>query len=372
MTEPIRVLQVFAQMNRGGAETMIMNFYRNIDRSKVQFDFVVHTNEKCSYDDEIKALGGNIYRIKSYDGKNHFDYKKSWSIFFKNNPQYKIIHGHMRSTASIYLKIAKKNNLKTIAHSHNTSSGNGLSALAKNILQYPIRYISDYFFACSMTAGEWLFGEKVCQNKNFYLVKNAIDSEQFIFDEEIRLSKRKEFNINDKFVIGHVGRFHPQKNHEFLIDIFKDVHINNKNAILLLIGDGEQKIKIKDKVDKYNLSDFVIFAGLRDDIPDLLQAMDIFLMPSFFEGLPVTLMEAQASGLNCMVSDTITNDVKITDLITFVSLKKSSKYWAEYIMSNLAYYTRRKTHNEIRNAGYDVKKNVRWLEEFYLTKHQKF
>src|SRR5699024_6622505 len=149
MTEPIRILQVFAEMNRGGAETMIMNLYRHIDRERIQFDFIVHTQEKCAFDEEIKQLGGKIYRVQKYVGTNHFDYKNAWKNFFLSNTDYKIIHGHVRSTASIYLKIAKKYNLVTIAHSHSISSGSGIKAVIKDVFQYPIRYISDYFLACS-------------------------------------------------------------------------------------------------------------------------------------------------------------------------------------------------------------------------------
>jgi len=180
MSQPIRVLQVFAQMNRHGSESMIMSMYRNIDRSKVQFDFIVHTTDKCDYDEEIESLGGRIYSIPRYTGTNHFLYKKAWHNFLKQHSDYKIIHGHIRSTASIYLKIAKKYGLITIAHSHNTSSGAGFSAIVKNIYQYPIRYIVDYLFACSKSAGTWLFGERACRKDNFFILNNAIDTKKFI------------------------------------------------------------------------------------------------------------------------------------------------------------------------------------------------
>lgn len=366
MPEPIRILQVFAQMNRGGAETMIMNLYRNIDRSIVQFDFVVHTDVKCSYDDEIRALGGYIYRIETYNGKNHYDYKKSWSIFFQNNPQYKIIHGHVRSTASIYLGIAKKYGLSTIAHSHNTSSGNGLSAIAKNILQYPIRYTADYLFACSKSAGDWLFGKKACQKENFYLIKNAIDSEQFTFDEKIRLSKRREFNINDKYVIGHVGRFHTQKNHDFLIDIFKEVHNKKKNAVLLLIGDGNLQAVIENKIRDNGLIDSVIFTGVRTDISELMQAMDVFVFPSLFEGLGIVTIEAQTTGLPTIVSETIPNEAYLTDLIIKEKLSSSPTKWAEKILEYTEGYERKNRTETIKSMGYDISETAYWLQKFYL------
>jgi len=361
------VLHVFALMNRGGAETMIMNLYRNIDRSKIQFDFMVHTEEECAFDDEINKFGGKIFSVPAYEGRNHISYKKSWEDFFKNHPEYKIIHGHVRSTASIYLKIAKKYGLTTIAHSHSTSSGTGFLAIAKNILQYPIRYTADYLFACSESAGVWLFGKRACKKDNFFILNNAIDTKKFIFNSTVREEIRKEFQIKDKFVIGHVGRLHAQKNHMFLIDIFKEVHDRNKNAILMLVGDGELRHSIEKKIKKLGLSDSVIFTGVRLDIPELLQAMDMFLFPSLHEGLPVTLVEAQASGLKILASDTITKEIAFTDLVNFYSLRSSPKKWAVKALNSLNRNTRQNYLTEIKNANYDIEENAKWLENFYLT-----
>jgi len=366
MKKPIRVLQVFAQMNRGGAETMIMNLYRHMDHSEIQFDFIVHTDKKCTFDDEIQLLGGKIFNAPVYKGTNHLEYKKWWNSFFRNHQDYKIIHGHIRSTASIYLKIAKDYSLTTIAHSHNTSSGSGFSAIIKNILQYPIRYIADYLFACSKSAGIWLFGKNACTKDNFFILRNAIDTKRFIYDEEIRLKKRKEFKIESKFVIGHIGRFAFPKNHTFLVDIFKKVHDKYSDTVLMLIGDGNLRPGIEKKVANLQLTESVIFTGIRSDIPDILQAMDVFVFPSLYEGLPVTLIEAQASGLECIVSDKITTEVRITDLITFCSLKNSSDFWARKIISDKFGDERRDFCTEITHAGYDVKENARFLENFYL------
>lgn len=366
MTNPIRILHVLGRLDIGGAETMIMNLYRNIDRTKVQFDFVVHTKNKGDYEDEVRALGGRIYSVPSYTVKNHSKYKKVWNDFFHEHKEYKIIHGHVRSTASIYLKIANKYGLLTIAHSHNTSSGKGLSAFVKNTLQYPIRNTADYLFACSEFAGNWLFGESAYKRPNFFLLKNAIDVEQFIYNEEVRNDKRKELNLEGKFVIGNVARFHPQKNHTFLIDVFKKVHDKNKNTALMLVGRGSLQPQIKEKVDSLGLKDNVIFTGVRSDIPDLLQAMDVFFMPSLYEGLPVTLVEAQASGLKCIVSDTITSEVSVTDLVNYTSLDESPDYWAESILSVNNDLGRKDMRGEIVASGYDIKESARWLEYFYL------
>lgn len=360
----IRILHVLGCLNRGGAETMVMNLYRDIDRTKVQFDFIIHTRDKCAYDDEIESLGGKIYRVPRYNGKNHFQYKKAWNIFFQEHPEYKIIHGHVRSTASIYLKIAKKYGLTTIAHSHSTSSGIGFSGIAKNILQYQIRYIADYLFACSESAGIWLFGKKACQKDNFYILNNAIDTQKFIYNQKKRMEKRKEFQLEDKFVIGHVGRFYGPKNHKFLIDVFKAVHERNNNAVLMLVGDGELQQSIEKKVNDLGLSNNVMFTGVRPDIPDILQFMDVFLFPSLYEGLPVTLIEAQAAGLPCIISDTITNEVCITPYIRPVSLSKTANEWAEIVISS-GKIDRIDTSYYIEKNGFDIRETVEELTMFY-------
>lgn len=365
MKNKIRILHVLGGMNRGGAETLVMNLYRNIDRTKFQFDFIVHTEKSCHYDDEIVKLGGRIYRVPRYKGKNHIQYKRAWENFFKEHPEYKIIHGHVRSTAAIYLKIAKKHGLKTIIHSHNTSSGKGFTALVKDVMQYPIRYISDYFFACSEAAGKWLFGSKVCKSKNYFIMNNAINTKEFIYNESIRLKKRQEFNIQNKLVIGHIGRFHPQKNHNFLIDIFKDLNSKNKNAVLMLVGDGELKPLIKRKVDSLGLNESVIFTGVRSDIPMLLQAMDVFVFPSLYEGLGMAVIEAQASGLYCIVSDKIPKEALLTNQVEVISLDSPPEIWANRILKNALNYKRDDTFNILRDSGYDVIETSNWISNFY-------
>lgn len=364
MKYPIRVLHVLGGLNRGGAETMVMNLYRNIDRSKVQFDFIVHTKNKCDYDEEIKALGGRIYSIPKYNGKNHLHYKKEWYKFLKEHTEYRIIHGHVRSTASIYLKIAKKLGRKTIAHSHNTSSGHGISAIVKNILQYRIRYIADYLFACSLISGEWLFGKEACKQNNFYLIKNAIDTDQYIFNNQIRDKIRKKIKVEDKFVIGHIGRFHLQKNHNYLIEIFKEIYDINKNSILMLIGDGELRSSIEKKINDLGLSDNVILTGVIDNVSELLQAMDVFVFPSLYEGLPVTLVEAQATGLQCFISDTITSEINISPYINSLSLSSTAKEWANNII-NYEKVSREDTKYYMKSSGYDIDDTVNNIFKFY-------
>ncbi|MDB6353564.1 glycosyltransferase family 1 protein [Trichococcus sp. K1Tr] len=370
MKEPIRILHVFGRLDRGGAETMIMNIYRKIDKNIIQFDFVVHTRDKCDYDQEIKELGGRIYSIPKYEGLNYSSYNKAWNVFFKDHPQYKLIHGHVRSTASIYLRIAKKYGLISISHSHNTSSGKGMVAFAKNLMQYPIRYIADDFFACSLYAGEWLFGKKVCQKDNFFILKNAIDVNAFRYNEAVRTIKRRELNLAGKFVIGHIGRFHPQKNHMFLVEVFKKVHDRNENTVLLLIGEGEQRAKVEEKVNKLGLTEHVLFTGVRDDIPQLIQAMDVFVFPSLFEGLGIAIVEAQASGLKCIVADTIPSEAFVTDIVESLPLNSKTDIWANKILEKSSNYKRNDVSQAIFHSGYDIKETAKWLQDFYIRKHE--
>jgi glycosyltransferase involved in cell wall biosynthesis len=367
MGAPVRVLRVVGRMNRGGLETIIMNAYRIIDREKLQFDFVVHTEEECAYDEEIRSLGGRIFNMPSYNGKNHFQYVKAWRNFFQEHPEYKVIHGHVRSTASIYLKIAKGFGLTTIAHSHNTSSGRNLQAIVKNALQLPIRYYADYLFACSTPAGKWLFGENVTSKSNFKVIPNGIDSQKYTYNPEISAEVKRDFGIGDEVVIGHVGRFHKQKNHLFLLSVFKEINRKNPNTILMLVGEGSLRNQITKQVEECGLTNKVIMTGSRNDVPRLMQAMDIFVFPSLFEGFGNVIIEAQAAGLPCIVSSTIPKEVELTSLVDFVPLNKSAEFWASKILSKLSRKVERtNTAGQIIMAGFDVYPIAKWYQDFYI------
>jgi len=363
----IKVLQVIGSLNSGGSQSMLMNLYRNIDRNKINFDFIVDRKKELLYADEIKKLGGKIYFLPQYKLYNHFHYKKAWSTFFKQHPEYKIIHGHVRSTASIYLKIAKKYGLKTIAHSHNTSSGKGILAIIKNILQYPLKYIADYCFGCSQKANEWLFGKKMASSDKAYILKNAIDTNKFVFDRSIREKIRRKYNITNELVIGNVARFTEVKNHKFLLEIFYEVLKKESNAKLMLIGTGELFNDIKEKAKELKIDSNVIFLGQQSNINELMQAMDIFALPSIYEGLPVTLIEAQATGMKCIISDVITDEVCVTNLIVKESLTNSVQQWGETILKECKNINRLDNNikEKIIENGYDIKTTVVWLENFY-------
>ena len=366
MTKPIRVLQVLSILNQGGAENMVMNLYRAIDREQIQFDFIVHTDERGVFDDEAESLGATIYHAPKYTGTNHFQYVKWWKNFLDSHPEYKILHSHIRSCASIYIPIAKKRGLKTIIHSHSTSNGTGFSSFGKRILQYPLRYQADYLFACSKEAGEWLFGEKVIKKDNFKIIFNGIDCDRFRFDEECRRQIRKEYGIENNFVIGHVGRHTPAKNPIFLLEIFAEVYKKNPTARLLQIGQGEMTEQLKEKCRDLGIEKTVIFAGIQNNVEKYYSAMDVFLFPSTWEGLGIVAVEAQTSGLHCLVSKPVPTlaDIK-AGLFHSMDLQKSAKEWAITTLSlkntdrsaEMAKYT--------RSAGYDINVTAKYLSEFY-------
>ncbi len=366
MDEPIRVLQVLGRLNRGGAESMIMNLFRNIDREKVQFDFVIHTNKHCDFTDEVLNLGGKIYSAPRYNVKNHLAYKKWWNTFFREHSEYKVIHGHMYSIASIYLKIAKKFGLTTISHSHTSSAKTGLPGVVKRIIQAPLKNIPDWLFACSDNAGRWLYGKSVEKRKNYVLLKNAIETQKYIYSQQTAEKIRKELSLENYFVVGHIGRMFGAKNHPYLLDVFNELLKKNENSVLLLVGDGPSRKEIEDKARSLGISEKVIFTGVRSDVNEVLQAMDCFVFPSLYEGLPVTVIEAQSAGLRCFISDRITDEVCITDLVTKKSIDVAPTLWADEIAESMKAFERKDTSQKIIASGYDIKATSAWLQNFYI------
>ena len=368
--EPIRILQVIGIMNRGGAESMIMNLYRNIDRAKVQFDFVENSLEHAAYDDEILSLGGRIFRCPHFTGKNYFQYKKWWEKFFREHAsEYHVIHGHIGSTASIYLGIAKKHGLFTIAHSHSSGTDHSIRSTLYALVSFRTRFIADYFFACSEVAGIDRFGKSTTQQNNYRVLCNAIDTPLFRYNAAIRKEMRHQLDIQNEFLVGHIGRFTIAKNHTFLLDIFKAIADAKSDIRFILVGDGAIRSEMEDKAEKLGIKDRIIFTGVRSDVNRLMQAIDVFVFPSLFEGLPVTLVEAQASGLPCVISDKVPQESILTKkLVTVKRLEDSPKEWAEHIISRLS-EVRNDHSEEIKEKGYDVKQTAKWLEEFYLEKH---
>ncbi len=376
MDGPIRILQVLTVMNLGGAETMIMNYYRNVDREKVQFDFLLHRPERGFFDDEIESLGGKIFRMPAISPKTYLSYKKQLNVFFKSHPEYSIVHSHLNALSCIILKVAKKYNIPVrIAHSHlavepfilkkilkkNTDVRATVKDATQSLIRHNVPKFATHYFSCGEKAGQWLFGKR----NGVTIINNAINSKKFAFDTEMSSSIKADLNITNKKVIGHVGRFNEQKNHFFLIRVFNEILKKNKNCVLMLIGDGNLKSAIEQEAEKLGISESILFLGVRKNIPELLQAFDVFLFPSLYEGLPVTLIEAQASGLNIVTSDTVTQEVNITNQTSFLSLKDPLEKWADITIASLD-YNRMDTTDQIKKGGYDIYENAKNLQEFYL------
>ena len=357
----IRVLHIVTYMGRGGLETMIMNYYRQMDRTKVQFDFLVHRDFRADYDDEIERLGGRIYRIGRlipWSGA----YQRALDAFFAAHPEYRVVHVHQDCLSAVILKAAKKHGVPVrIAHSHNSSQDKNLKYLLKLYYKRQIPTYATALFACGKDAGDWMFG-----GKPYTVVNNAIDAAQYRYRQARACEVRQALGIAEEaFVIWHVGRFCPVKNHAFLLDVFDQLHRENERAVLLLVGDGELRSSMEEKAKAMGLEDRVLFTGVRSDVCDLMQAMDVFVFPSLYEGLPVSLVEAQAAGLPCVISDGVPEACMLTDLVQRVDLEESARQWAERILKVKA-TVRRDRYDEIAASGYDIVTNAAWLQQYYI------
>lgn len=364
-----KILQVVTHMNRGGLETMLMNYYRSIDRQSMQFDFLTHRPYGGDYAEEIRQLGGIVYHLPVL---NPFSlrYRKLLGQFFDEHPEYQVIHVHQDCLSSVILKVAMQHGIKVrIAHSHTSSQDKDVKYPIKLFYrQFIPKYATD-LMACGKDAGEWMF-----RGAEFRILNNAVDTQLYTADCEKRGVLRKQLGIAaDEFVLGHVGRFSPPKNHAFLTDIFYRIKKIESNARLLLVGrdSGEIADRIKEKVKTLHLVDSVIFTGVRSDVADLLQTMDVFLFPSIYEGLPVTLVEAQAAGLPCLISDKVPPDCKITDLVQQIPLSVGAEAWAKAAIEAGKKSARKDTSAQIKAAGFDIAENAKWLQEFYLQAAQR-
>lgn len=361
----IRVLQIGMTDTLGGIETFLINYYRNIDKSKIQFDFInIYSNNLC-FQDEIEQSGGKVYKVANYY-KHPFKYITEVKKIIKEN-DYQVIHCNMNSAVMLYPLIAAKmaKAKMIISHSHNASSDKGIiKKILHNINKHFIPCFANMYFACSNKAGDWFFSKKVMNSGRYQVINNGIDINKFSYNENIRKNKRKELNISeDTIIIGHVGRFSIQKNHKYLIKVFNEIYKRNNKTVLLLIGVGPLMEKIKEQVKELNLNKAVIFLNKRTDLDELYQAMDLFVLPSLYEGLPLAGVEAQTSGLKCVFSDNITEEVKILDTTIFVDLKENPEEWAKKILDLISSNNERK---KIETNSFDIKNNAKILEEIYL------
>ena len=369
--KPIRVAQIIGKWLGGGVESVVMNYYRNIDRNKIQFDFICDNDSTNIPYAEIESLGGKVILIPPY--QKVIKYHKELKRVLKEG-NYKIVHSHINTLSVFNLFAAKCAGVPVrIAHSHSTTNKKEKS---KNLMKQLLRPFSKVFatdyMCCSELAGRWLFGDKEYDKGNVYLLNNAIDLDKFKYDEVVRKEKRKELNIDDDtLVIGHVGRFVEQKNHRFLIDIFNEVHKQNENSILLLVGQGPLMEKIKEKVKSLGIEDCVKFLGQRNDINELYQVMDLFLFPSLYEGLGMVAVEAQVSGLPCVVATEIPEIAKVTEKITFINLENKIEIWTEIIFKYLKNINRKNINFTNGIKKYDIIKETTKLEKKYLNSYKR-
>lgn len=355
----IRVLQIFSGLGRGGLETFVMNVYRTIDRTKVQFDFLLST-PNGDYEEEARNLGANIYYVPSRS-KGVKKYNEELDKFFKENgKRYSAVHLHVPTLSSVEpLFYAKKYGIGTrIIHSHSSSVKKNLRfrflhLLVHHINKFRIKSLATNYLGCSDKALDWMYKYSGVRDKAV-LIQNGIEPSKFIFNPAVRTKIREEFQLNDEFVIGHVGSFIPVKNHKFLINLFFEYQKKHGNTKLLLVGDGSLRSDIETQIKELGIEGNVILAGIRSDVNEILQAMDVFVMPSFFEGLPVVLVEAQASGLPIICSDKISKMSKMSENFLMLSISESPQVWASAINKTPRNINRNKAYENIIKHGYDI------------------
>lgn len=365
MSEPLRIGMIIGKWVGGGVEAVIMNYYRNIDRSKIQFDFICDSDSTNIPYEEIEKLGGRVILCPPY--QKFFKYQKELKKIFKKN-KYKIVHSNINALSVFPLRAAKKAKIPVrIAHSHSTSNKKEWKKnIVKNVLRpFSKKYATDYF-ACTEHAGRWLFGDKTFDKGLVTVINNGIDVEQYKFNKKTREEKRKELNLKDTdLVIGHIGRFMKQKNHEFLIDIFNELHKQNNNYKLMLIGQGPLENEIKQKVKDLGIEDSVMFLGQKSDANKYYQAMDVFLFPSLYEGLGMVMIEAQCSGLPCIASTEVPIIAKVSDKTYFIGLDQPISDWTSKV-KEVINRDRKVDLELVRKTGYDIKTEANKLEKKYI------
>lgn len=359
----IRILHVVSNMDRAGIETMLMNYYRHIDRNEVQFDFLCNKTKSGDYDSEILSLGGRIFHTPGLNPFKYVKYLRYMRLLFEEHPEYKIIHAHNDAFVAYSLYAAKRNNIPTrISHVHSAAFTMDYKWPLKVLCRLLIPYACTHKWACGKKAGRFYYGN----NAEFHVHNNAIEIEQYVYNAEIRTKLRKEYGLEDNILIGHAGRFMWQKNHTFLIDIFAEIHRQAPKAKLILLGDGSRMKAIKEKVEKLGLSHAVLFMGNVNNTKEWYQAFDLFILPSIWEGLPVVSIEAQTADLPVILSDDITDEVKILPSTIFMSRKQPASVWAAKCLQMIQEHpTRIDRSKEIGKAGYDIKTEAKKLVEIY-------
>ena len=367
----VKVLIYGLTDTKGGVENFLLNYISQCELSNIKIDLISNT-ENTVYEDEFKRLGCNIYKVCS-KRRNPFQFRRDIKNIFENTEsKYDIIWVNLCSLANIdYLKYAKKYGVNTrIVHCH---SGNNMFGALKGYLhrinKSKIKNLATHYWACSNQAAQWFYPKNILSLDNFLVVNNAINLDKFIFDKKIRDNYRKTLNLDNKFVIGSIGRLHFKKNLDFLLEIMNELKdITLDDIHLLIIGGGDLEDKLKKQVNSLGLESVVSILGARDDIPQLLQAIDVFAMPSLVEGLPVSAVEAQASGVCCLLSDTITTEIKITDLVEFLPImgNDSERKWIESLLNVKKGYIRRNMKDEIVKHNYEIRTEANKIQLFFM------
>ena len=372
MGQPVRILHILGNTQLGGAESRIMDLYRHMDRSVVQFDFVVHSKEEGYFNEEIRKLGGRIFRVPRFRVLNYFSYCRAWKKLLQEHrdadgrSEFHMIQGHMTSTAAIYLPIARKCGIETtIAHARSAGVDKGLKGILTRFLRRNLSKKADYLFTCSELAGISVFGKKAVEQGRTRFLPNAIDCQKFAPDPLVREKIRRELGIEKCYVIGHVGRFHYAKNHEYLLRVFAElVKRKTRDYVLLLLGEGSGMEDIRILSRELGIGDKVYFLGNKSNVNDYYQAMDYFVYPSRFEGMPGTIVEAQTAGLRCLMSDTICKEVIATELVMTRSIREDPGLWADEIEQHLQ-YQRSSRVDEMKELGFDVHGQAVLMTDFY-------
>lgn len=365
MHNPIRILHVVSEMQTGGIQSFLISLYRNLDREKIQFDFLIHYKSDDSYEKEILELGGNIYYQQPFRIVNISSYKKSVKRLLENHPENTIVHIHMRSVASIWGEISKKLGRGVIIHSHSTSNGYSFKALVTDYLQSKCKIYADYFLGCSREANMWMFGKEIANSSRCFVINNGIKTEEYVYSENKRTEVRSSLLYkDDDIVLGTVGRLVPQKDHKFMLEIYKYLRAINPSYKLMIVGEGELREELEQYVSNNELTDGVLFLGKRNDVNVLLQGMDIFLLTSKNEGLGIAAIEAQASGLPTIVSSNVPDEVIITNICHKMKSKDVSE-WVNYI-EKVDINDRHNTKTEIANSKYDILDVVNQIQEIYM------
>ena len=367
---PIRILMVVTQMNRAGIENLLMNLYRHIDREKIQFDFYTVRMEKGEYDDEIFALGGKVYYNPPFSVQKLYEIPKRIKRFCEAHPEYQIVHAHMNQWCGLILKGAKEAKVPVrVAHAHTSLVKGSLKNFAKNIIKLQTNRYANRKLAISNNSGVWLYGARAVARGEVSIWKNTVQPEKFTFSQTIRQEKREELGLSNEFALIHIGNLRPEKNHPYLFRVFAEILKNREDSRLILVGNEPQDCGLRALAKKLGILEKILFLGSRADVAQLLQAGDVLAFPSFYEGFPTAILEAQAAGIPCVISDTITNEVCVTPLVEMRSIREKPCVWADAILSKKL--ERIDYTDAIVQAGYSLPDFVKTAQEFYLSEMER-